>query len=564
MTAEQHLTYWNSLVSRRSTWDARWQKILEWCTPHKAFVTTTQAPGTPPVSMANASRIHDTTAIDSTNTLADSHMSSLVPLGSVWFKWGPPDRFKSNDKIVSWYADGSSKALKRLSDTNFYTSIYSLFRDRCGPGTGGMFINKGKKKIFNFTYMPLGSYAVAENDDGEIDVVYRSFELTSTEAIEKFGADKVGKTINECHAEAMGGDVNSMSKKFQFVHGVRPREKRDKKMIDALNMKFESVYIFVQDKLTVEEGGFDTFPFVISRFEKWGSEPYGFSPAFNALPNILTANYLVKLLKAIGELKALPRVLELAGEKRQIDLRAGGRTVVSKEAAAMGLPKEWGTVGDFELGQWLIEQERATIRKFFFTDLFKMFSNLPAQVLKDMTAEVARGLKSENLLLLAPSFTQFTTDFRPAMERIFALMFENGEFDDPPEELLQATFDEKTGLSEIPNPTVSYISRVGLALQELEDQAADGVILAASQASELYPDILDNFDLDEWIRKKARTAGINEEILRDDEEIKQIRKARDEARAMQQNAAMAQQMAVTAKDASQAKPDVLNQLAAVA
>lgn len=562
MTPEQHITYYDSLCGLRATWDSNWQMILDWVTPHKAYVTQTPAPGTPPTTPANRGHIHDTTAIDACNTLADYHMSNLVAPGTVWFRGEGPGDFQKNDKINNWYGRAATKMLELLVESNFYVSVYSVFRDRSGPGTGAMYIMKGKKAAFSFTYMPLGSYAVAENEEGEIDTLYREFELTSTEAIAKFGKDKVGELITECHADAMKGDVKSMSKKFKIVHGVRPRIERDKKKIDAMNMPFESVYILKQDKHLIEEGGFETFPFVVTRFEKWGAEPYGFSPAYNAMPNIRTANYLVRLLKALGELKVMPRTISLAGEKGQIDMRAGGKTVVSKDAAALGMPREWATAGDFELGQWLIEQERATIRKFFHNDTFRTFSNLPADVLKDMTAEVARGLKTENLLLLAPSFSQWVTDFRPAMERMFSICYEGGHFEDPPEELLQATV--KDGIAEIPPPDIVYISRIGLALKEIADQAADEVIGAAGQAAALYPDILDNFDLDKWVRQKSDVKGMDSDIKRDWEEVEQIRKDRAAMQQQQQAAMMAQSLAKTAADASKSDPEKLQQLTGVA
>lgn len=571
MTAEQHITRADALDSERSTFDNYWQRILDWCTPHKAYVTVKQAPGTPPVSLANISRIHDTTAIDSCNTLADSHMSSLVPLGSVWFKWGPPDRYKDDESVVKWYERCSAKALKILSESNFYTAIYSLFRDRSGPGTGAMYISRGKGKPLTFTYMELGTYSVAENEDGIIDTLYRRFKLNCMEAVAKFVPhkdgeqptdseikDKLGDKIAACYDAAMKGDAGKMAEKHDFIHGVSPRLKRDPKKIDAKNMPFESVYIVVSGSKIVEEGGFEQFPFVVSRFEKWGSQPYGFSPAFNAMPNILTANYLVKLLKAIGEAKAMPRIIELGSQKRQVDLRAGGRTVVSKEEAQLNLPRQWADAGDFELGQWLIEQERLQIRKFFFTDLFKMFSSMDPQVLKDMTAEVARGLKSENLLLLAPSFTQFATDFRPCMERIFALCLEAGEFDEVPEVI--AADGNDGGMITIPEPITTYISRIGLALAELEDQAADQVLAAAGQAAALQPDILDNLDLDKWIRNKRSILGANPDIERTMEEVTKFRAERAEAIQQQQQMAAANMAANTAAEASKGNPSVISSI----
>lgn len=570
--AQHHLTCCDALFGRMQSWTGNWQRILDFCTPHKAYVNQQSAPGTPPVSLANISRIHDTTGIEGLNTLADSHVTSIFPPGSVWFKWMPPSQFKDSEEIKKWYANCSARMLDHLAKTNFYTEMFSTCRDRSGPGTGGMFIDRGKDSIVSFKYMALGTYAIEDDQDGNVRTVYRKFKLTCMQAVEKFMEykegdppsveqikAKLGEQIANCYKAAMEGDANKMAEEHEFVHGVKPRIKRNPKMIDALNMKYESVYIVVKDKKLAEEGGFETFPFLITRFEKWGIEPYGYSPAYNAMPNILTANYLVKLLKAIGEVKAMPRLLELGGQKRNVDLRAGGRTVVSKEEAAAGMPREWASAGDFELGQWLIEQERATIRRFFFTDLFKMFSSLPTNVLKDMTAEVARGLKSENLQLLAPSFTQFVTDFRTGMERLFAIGMESGLFDEPPDELKQATAED--GFAMIPDPDTSYISRFGLALKELEDQAADQTIRAAGEAARLYPGVLDNIDFDKWIREKAETLGVNPDILKELDEIKEVREQRAAAAQQAESMAMAQAGAEAVKNASQANPQNLQALA---
>lgn len=572
--AQSHLTYCESLFTRMSPWTGIWQRILEFTTPHKAYVNQRTAPGAPPASLANISRIHDTTAIEANNTLADSHVTSIFPPGSVWFKWAPPKRFEGSDEIKKWYAECSGRVLDLLAKTNFYTEMFSVCRDRSGPGTGAMFIDKGRDSALSFKYMALGTYAVEEDQDGNIRTIYRKFNLTCTQAVEKFMEykegepptveaiqAKLGEQIASCYKAAMKGDASKMAQEHEFVHGVKPRMKRNPKMIDALNMKFESVYIVVKDKKLAEEGGFDTFPFIVTRFEKWGSEPYGYSPAYNALPNIYTANYLVKLLKAIGEVKAMPRSLRLGGQKGNVDLRAGGVTAVSEKEAALGFPKQWADAGDFELGQWLIEQERAAIRRFFFTDLFKMFSSLPTNVLKDMTAEVARGLKSENLQLLAPSFTQFVTDFRPAMERIFAICYDAGLFDAPPQELIDESADGH-GFAVIPDPETAYISRFGLALRELEDQAADQVMVAAGNATEFYPGALDNFKVDEWLRDKANVYGVKPDILRSKEEVEEIRTARAAAAAQEQAMIAAQSAATTAAEASKADPAKLQALAA--
>lgn len=559
--AKKEIAMYETLKSRRLTWDSRWQRILEWVTPHKAFVT--EKPMDSPPSLVHRAKIHDTTGIFACNTLADGHMSAIVPRGQKWMRLDAPEDVTKDtpgsDAIKNWYADCSPIFLSELSKSNFYPTIYSVFRDRSGPGTGAMYVMPGERNSLAFIYMPIGSYSVTENEEGEIDTVYREFEFTAVQARGKWDEDKLPKEINECYTRALEGHEESLHKKWKFIHGVQPNRGRDPKKIDVQNMEWHSRYTSYDCKKVIEDGGLPEFPFVISRFEKWGDEPYGFSPAYNALPNILTANYLIKLLKALGELKVSPRVVSLANEKAQIDLRAGGQSVVSKEAAAMGLPREWATAGDFELGQWLIEYERKVIKEFFFTELFKMFSGLNESSLANMTAEVARGLKSEGLLLLAPSFTQFSVDMQPGMETVFNILFREGKFPPPPQELLEH-FSNGDGTATIPPPKIAYLSKVAMALQEMEDESNDLVLAAAGQAAQFYPDILDNLDLDEWIRNKSRIKGVSPELLRELKEVEKMRAERQAMMAQQAALNQAQQVADTAATASKADPSKLNEM----
>ena len=57
-----------------------------------------------------------------------------------------------------------------------------------------------------------------------------------------------------------------------------------------------------------------------------------------------------KILYTLGQTKAYPRLFLLAEQYGEVDLRAGGRTVISPEAAELGLPREWGTQGQYDIG----------------------------------------------------------------------------------------------------------------------------------------------------------------------------------------------------------------------
>ncbi|QAA42182.1 hypothetical protein C1I94_11740 [Akkermansia muciniphila] len=80
------------------------------------------------------------------------------------------------------------------------------------------------------------------------------------------------------------------------------------------------------------------FPYLVTRFLKWGSGPYGLAPGRLVFPAIQQVQFLNRILDTLGEVAAFPRILELANQIGEVDLRAGGRTVITPEAASLHLP----------------------------------------------------------------------------------------------------------------------------------------------------------------------------------------------------------------------------------
>lgn len=52
-------------------------------------------------------------------------------------------------------------------------------------------------------------------------------------------------------------------------------------------------------------------------------------------PAIQQVQFLNRILDTLGEVAAFPRILELANQIGEVDLRAGGRTVITPEAASL-------------------------------------------------------------------------------------------------------------------------------------------------------------------------------------------------------------------------------------
>tara|TARA_R110001599_G_scaffold69170_3_gene194722 strand:+ start:2680 stop:4314 length:1635 start_codon:yes stop_codon:yes gene_type:complete len=515
-----------AMKDRRQVWDTRWQKLSEWFSPHQAHITNKSEPA----DNSHRVKLHDTKSIEAVSVLTQGHMSFITPLNERWFNFTPNARQAGGDDVDGWFAECSKLSFKELQNSNFYVVAQQVYKDRTEKGTGCMFVRKGRKRTLSFEYVPIATYVFSEDEDGNADMLAREIMLSAPDAVKRFGKEKMGPKVLEACEQFENG--KGEGKKFTFIHTVEPRLEYDKTKTDKINMPYSSHYDCVEDQMEIDEGGFEEFPYVVSRYEKWDDELWGFSPAYNALPNVLSVNWLKKLVKLSGEVAVNPRLLLLAGEKANVDLRAGGVTYVSQRSAQAQLPREWGTSSDFRAAEYLIGQDHDQIDKFFHVNLFRMFSDLD----KQMTATEIGAREREKLLMFAPSFVQFAFDMGGMMTRLFNIIAREGLFPDPPESMVD---DE--GLAYVETPEVSYQSKVALAIQQLANDSFDRVMGRVLPIIEVVPNVLDNFDFDTMIRDLARNEGMNDKWIVKIEQMKELRDERAEAQQQQMQMEQAEQ-----------------------
>ncbi len=69
-----------------------------------------------------------------------------------------------------------------------------------------------------------------------VDTVYRLYESTAEQAVERFGLENVGDFIRKKFEKKPDDEV-------EILHAVSPRIQRDVTKPDNLNMPFMSVYV---------------------------------------------------------------------------------------------------------------------------------------------------------------------------------------------------------------------------------------------------------------------------------------------------------------------------------
>jgi len=523
---EKVLRRHQDLVGQRAIWEPFWEDIASYVMPRKSgtIFNKTRNPGAESETM-----LFDSTAVRANMILANGQLSWMTPLESRWFSMDPPKSMEEMDKVEQWFKTCTEVVQAELARSNFYTEIHELYLDRGCFGTAAILVEGGRAQALNFTKLDIGSFAIAENDEGYVDTLTREYEWTSRQCALKFGEQALCETMR---SDLENGDSQ---KKFVIVHAIYPRGPGEIEIgkMDGPNKPYASVYVDKANKHVLLSSGFDEQPFFCTRYLKWrNSEVYGYSPSWVALPEARQLNFLEKQLDALAELAAFPRMLIPAGYDGDIDLRAGGVTYFDPNNPG-AKPIEWGTQGRYDVGLNRAEVKRNAINEAFHVDLFKMF----AQLEKQMTAREVAERSSEKLIQFSPTFARMTTElFNPMLRRVFALLARQGKFPPPPQELQMTGF--------IPEPEVSYSSRIALAIRQLENNAFARTSEMLLPYAQIKPDMLDNFDFDEITRDMARNDGLPARWLLDEEMVAQSRAARSQA-AQQQ--AQQQQMTQTAE-----------------
>ena len=514
------LLSYNALRSRRAPWEGWWETLRHYVLP-----TRRQEESETP-STGGAQRLRDTTAVEACQKLASAHISYMTPSNELWFKWesARPD---AGDEVQSWYNRCSEIANRELALSNFYTELHECFLDRVGLGTGSLYCSSTRSGRLLFRHIACGQFVCAEDDEGRIDTYMREFCYTPHQAAAQFGEKALG---SKGRAALSNGAAHTGS--LRFLHVVRPREKRNRLRDNARNMPFESIYYSLDDNTIVEEGGYREMPYMVTRFLKWGDGPYGLAPGQLVYPDIRQAQFLNRILDMLGEVAAFPRILELASQVGEVDLRAGGRTIISAESASMGYPREWATQGRYDVGMDRLRQKQEAINRAFFVPMLELWNERKQQ----MTASEIYARENERVMLFSPSFTLFACDFQPLMERVFAQLFRLGKFPQPP---AAALGQNRHGEPTIDEPHVIYQGRIAMVMRRLQTEGIERTLHRLQALAAMDPTVADHLDLDTTFRLAARLDGVPEQTLRPQAQVRRMRRQREDAanKAQQQIAA---------------------------
>lgn len=509
--------------SNRGNWEGQWEEIARRILPSYSGSFNSNGVWSP-----GAKKTDD--LVDATGALALPRFaaameSMLTPRGSKWHSLVSSDRSLMRNRQARLWFDDATDALFRYRyapRANFASVQHESYMSLGAFGTGVKYIDALRspgEKGLRYSTIHLGQIYFLVNHQGIVDTMFRRFPMTARQAYQRFG-DELPPDIVE-----KAKDTGKCETEFWFVNSVYPRsedEGYDPARYDVKGMRYADCYVSETGKKLIEEKGFRTFPYPVSRYVVAPGEEYGRSPAMLVLPALKTLNEEKKTILKQGH-RSIDPVL-LAHDDGIIDgfsLRPGainpGGVNADGRPLVHALP-----VGNLALAKEMLEDERNTINDAFLVTLFQILVETP-----QMTAtEVLERAREKGALLSPTMGRQQSEDLGVTIEREMDVLAQQGLLPPMPPILQQARAEYDVVYS-------SPLSRQqraeeGAGLMRTLDWAKEYVAVSGD------PSPLDWFDWDAIMPDLADIQAVPQRWLRDMAAVAAVRQSRAQAQQTQQ------------------------------
>lgn len=520
----QHL--WGAQGNFRALWNQSSQFVLP---ANDNFI------GTFAEGVNRNTRIFDSTGVIANERFAAAMEAILTPRSQIWHKLKADDESLEDVPAVQNYMDEVNKILfaaRYHPEAAFASQTDECYMSLGAFGNNLLFVDEATGHSLRYRAIPLSELVWSLNHQGMVDTMYRKFQYTAKQAVEHWGRENVPKQVANVLA-------TNQYREFDFLHCIRPSQDWKPYAYGDKGKKFESWYIHLGDKSVLEKGAYRTFPCAVGRYRVAPREHYGRGPATTCLPDVRTANEMVKTGLRAGQKAVDPPIL-IAEESvlNNFNQRPGANNygMVTQDGKPLAIP--FKTEGNFELAEKLLEGTRATIRDTFLNTLFQILVQNP-----NMTATEALLRAQEKGELIAPAMGRQQSEFLgPLIHREIDILSEAGMLPPPPMELVRS----KRGMR------IEYTSPMARALRAEEGTSIMNTISDIAQMANLDKSVLYVVDFHDAAREMATIRGMPAKLLRSEDQVQALLEKANEDQQAAGAAAQAPQVAMGVKNLAQA------------
>ena len=509
---------YEQMVGDRGVWEEHWREIAERVLPRQNwFQASDKTPGE-----KRTEKIFDATAGLALERFAAAMESMLTPRTMRWHKLSTSDTKLQDNLQVQAYLDEVTNILFQIRyspKANFASQVHENYMSLGAFGTGAIYIDDIPGIGIRYKSINLSEIYIAENYAGVVDKIVRKFPMTARQAVQMWGYERVSEKIRTALEK-------NPEREFEFLHCVKPNQDIKPGRKDYRGMKWISYYVCYESRMIMSEGGYETFPYAVSRYVTAPKEIYGRSPAMTVLPDIKMINEMSKtVLRAAHKIVDPPLLLQEDGVLQAFNTRPGALNFGGVDEQGRQVVQPLQTGARVDIGMDMMEQRRRVINDAFLITLFQILVEAPT-----MTATEAMLRAQEKGALLAPTMGRQQSEMLgPMIERELDILARAGVLPPMPEPLREAGGDVE----------IEYVSPLNRAQRAEEGVAILRTLEAIGPLAQIDPRVMMIFKPEEIARELSEINGVPAKILRSKEEM-------DEMVAQEQQAAQAQQLLAAA------------------
>lgn len=529
---EEILVQYTADLAERSSWDPHWREISDFIRPRRSRFFT---------SDVNKGSKRNEKIINSTGTTASRIMTAGMHAGITsparpWFRSTLSDPALAERSAAKRHLHGVTQGLLQImARSNFYNGFATIYGDVGDFGTGALWIDEDKDDVIRTYTLPTGEYVLFTDHRNVVVGIRRKLRMNVRQLVHAFGLRTLSKTLRSAW------DRGNYHQAIDVVHSVDPRQDRDDRKRDNVNMPWRSIWLDTTADTSsapaLSESGYQEFPVMAPRWGVSGLDVYGSScPGMESLGDVKALQMLEKRKGQIVDKLANPPMKASASLRNQrASLLPGDVTYVDGNAQssffepAIKIDPQSVTV----VGEEIAHHARR-IKESYMTDLWLMMASSDR---REITAREVDERHEEKMLQLGPVLERLQDELLdPAIERIYGIASRAGLLPVPPRELIEQDF------------RVEYLSILMQAQKLLSTSGVERLVTFAMNAGQARPDIMDNIDWDATVQHYGDILGVKPDLVMAADEVAMIRSQRAEEQQRQQQQ---EQLANESKAAAQ-------------
>ena len=472
----------------RAPYERLFEDAAELILPTRLGFTSKQAEGT-----ERYSRLFDSTAVWANEVFAAQLAGQLINPAMRWLalRTEDPELEKERD-VQEWLREAETRVLRVLSNPlrRFYPQTHETFLELGAFGTAVFATSEDLK----FLSVPLPDVYIEEDASGQAVALYRRYQMRAREAAARYGQRLGDKLLREA--------AGNPAEKWEFVQAVLPRDEAD----PTNRRPWVSIHFHEAEGRIVEVSGFREFPFAVVRWTRIAGEPYGRGPGMTVLADIRMLQRLKEVI-----IRGLQKVVDpplLVPDDGFIGPLSTRPSALNYYRAGMQDKVEPLVTGARpEIGEQFVQTVRETVLRAFFidpNDAQPMKTHIPATAILDR--------RDERFRRMTPMLARLQAEWlAPVISRVLAVMGRRN--------MLPPAPDILEGQPLRPE----FVSTAAIAQQMTEVDNMERFLARVAPVMELDPAAAQMLDSGEFVKVVARNMAIPMEVLRDPEEVAQIR-----------------------------------------